>query len=151
MLRLCQEAGALAVGVVALDGTKIQADASLGAKRSYGFIREQVEAMLSEAAVADAQEDAEHGEARGDELPAELAERDSRLRKLEAARERLETELAEEHAQHSARIERRAEKQAALPPGRRRSTTARTRRSVGSSIAASARYSFLGRAGAGAS
>jgi septal ring factor EnvC (AmiA/AmiB activator) len=75
--------------------------------------------MLCEAADADAKEDAEHGEARGDELPTELAERDSRLRKLEAARERLEAELAEEHAQHSARIERRAEKQAALAPGRR--------------------------------
>ncbi len=59
MLTLCQEAGVLAVGVVTLDGTKIQADASLGANRSYGFIREQVEAMLSEAADSDAQEDAD--------------------------------------------------------------------------------------------
>lgn len=100
VLRLCQEAGVLAVGVVALDGTKIQADASLGANRSYGFIGEQVEAMLSEAADADAQEDAEHGEARSDELPAELAERDSRLRKLEA-REGAARGRARRRARHS--------------------------------------------------
>ena len=117
VLRLCQEAGVLAVGVVALDGTKIQADASLGANRSYGFIREQVEAMLCEAADADAKEDAEP--ARRAVTSSRQSSPSSRLRKLEAARERLEAELAEEHAQHSARIERRAEKQAALAPGRR--------------------------------
>jgi transposase len=119
VLRLCQEAGLVHVGLVALDGTKIQASASLQANRSYGWIRSQVEAMLSEAAEVDAREDAVLGQARGDELPAELADRDARLARLRAAKERLEAELVAEHAAHEARLEERTQREAQLPAGRR--------------------------------
>ena len=119
VLRLCQESGLVHVGLVALDGTKIQANASLQANRSYGWIRSQVEEMLGEAAEVDAREDAILGEARGDELPAELADRGARLARLRAAKERLEAELEAEHAAHEARLDERAQREALLPAGRR--------------------------------
>lgn len=119
VLRLCAEAGLVRVGVVAIDGTKIAADASLRANRSYAAIGEEVERILAEAAEADATEDALYGEARGDELPAELAERTSRLVRLRAARERLEAEVAAAQTAHEGRLERRAAKEAALADGKR--------------------------------
>ncbi len=91
VLRLCAEAGLVRVGVVAIDGTKVAANASLRANRSYTAIGEEVERILAEAAEADAAEDALYGEARGDELPAELVGRTSRLARLRAARARLES------------------------------------------------------------
>jgi hypothetical protein len=74
VLPLCARAGLVSVGVVALDGTAMAANASREATRSYATIGEEVERMLAEAEQADAAEDAEHGSARGDELPAELAD-----------------------------------------------------------------------------
>jgi hypothetical protein len=64
----------VSVGVVALDGSLLAGNASPGATRSYAAIRSEVERMLAEAAQADAAEDERLGEARGDELPAELAD-----------------------------------------------------------------------------
>src|SRR5918998_6844023 len=70
ILRLCQEAGLVKVGVVALDGTKMAADAALDANRTYESIRAEVEAMLDQAESEDATEDRLVGpERRGDELP----------------------------------------------------------------------------------
>ena len=88
VLALCARAGLVSVGVVALDGTAMAANASREATRSYPAIREEVERMLGEAAAVDAAEDAEHGAARGDELPAELADRRSRLARLRRCRRR---------------------------------------------------------------
>ena len=119
VLRLCAEAGLVRVGVVAIDGTKIAANASLRANRGYAAIGEEVERILAEAAETDAAEDALYGEARGDELPAELAERTSRLARLRAARVRLEAEVAAQQAAHEERLEQRAVKEAALPDGKR--------------------------------
>ncbi len=65
--------------------------------------------MLREAAAADAAEDAEHGSERGDELPAELAERRSRLARLRRCREELEAEQAEIEAAYQANLQWRAE------------------------------------------
>lgn len=119
VLRLCAAAGLVRVGTVAVDGTKIAANASLRANRSYQTIGEEVERILAEAATADAAEDALHGEARGDELPAELAERTSRLARLRAARARLEAEVFAEQATHEQRLAQRALKEAVLPDGKR--------------------------------
>ena len=119
VLRLCAAAGLVRVGVVAIDGTKIAANASLRANRSYAAIGEEVERILAEAAEADAAEDALYGEACGDELPAELAERTSRLARLRAARARLEAEVDVQQTAHERRLEQRAVKEAVLPAGQR--------------------------------
>jgi hypothetical protein len=65
VLALCHAAGLLKVGTVALDGTKMAANASAQAYRT----RRQVEAALAEAIATDEAEDARYGDARGDELP----------------------------------------------------------------------------------
>jgi hypothetical protein len=62
VLALCARAGMVSVGLVALDGSLIAANASQSATRSYPQIRAEVERMLKEAAGTDAREDAELGE-----------------------------------------------------------------------------------------
>jgi transposase len=57
ILRLCKEAGLIRVGLVALDGTKMAADAALEANRTYASIRAEVESMLAEAEAKDVEED----------------------------------------------------------------------------------------------
>jgi transposase len=105
VLSLCAKAGLVSVGVVALDGSLLAGNASPGATRSYGAIREEVERMLAEAAHADAAEDERFGEARGDELPAELADPRSRRERLRRCKEQLEQEQAAAEAAHRANLE----------------------------------------------
>lgn len=109
VLGLCAGAGMVALGVVALDGTKISADASGLANRTYEQIAKEI---LAEAAAVDAAEDEQLGDARGDELPAELADPASRKARLRAAKQRLEAEAAEERAAHEAMLSARAEHEA---------------------------------------
>jgi transposase len=109
ILGLCARAGLVSVGVVALDGTAISADASREATRSHESIRREVERMLGEAAEVDAREDALYGEARGDELPAELIDRRSRLERLRRCREELESEQAKAQAAYQENLRWRAE------------------------------------------
>ena len=71
VLGLCAEAGLVSVGVIALDGTKIKANAAMSANRSYEQIAREI---LAEAAEADARDDERFGDRRGDELPPELAD-----------------------------------------------------------------------------
>jgi transposase len=108
VLALCARAGLVSVGVVALDGTLISADASAAATRAYPEIREEVERMLGEAAEVDAREDAELGGARGDELPAGLDDRRSRRERLRRCREELEATHAAELRAHDEHLARRA-------------------------------------------
>ncbi|WPD18348.1 IS1182 family transposase [Thermaerobacter composti] len=114
VLRLCREAGLGKVGVVALDGTKVKANASLAANRTYDAIRQEVEKMLREAEATDREEDERYGPGRrGDALPEELRSRQSRLERLKACKRRLEEEAAREAARLQARIEeRKAQEQA---------------------------------------
>lgn len=109
VLALCARAGLVSVGVVALDGTAMAANASREATRTYPAIREEVERILGEAAAVDAAEDAEHGNARGDELPAGLADRRSRLERLRRCREELEAEQAQIQAAYDANLAWRAD------------------------------------------
>jgi transposase len=105
VLRLCRVAGLVKLGHVALDGTKIQANASKHKAMSYARmeqterrLEEEVRRLLDEAERVDAAEDAQYGPGRrGDELPAELARRETRLAKIRAAKAALEQE-AREHA-----------------------------------------------------
>jgi transposase len=103
VLHLCRKAGLVKLGHVALDGTKIKANASKHKAMSYDRMRkeearlqEEVDRLLREAEAADAREDGLYGhEKRGDELPAELAFRESRLKKIREAKEALEREAVE--------------------------------------------------------
>ena len=114
VLRLCAKAGVVKVGVVALDGTKIKADAALAANRTAGSINETVQAMLSEAQTADEAEDDLYGaERRGDELPEGLRDRHSRRARLQACQARLEQEAAEALAQQQSKLETRQSEEAA--------------------------------------
>jgi transposase len=114
VLRLCAKAGVVKVGVVALDGTKIKADAALAANRTAESINETVQAMLSEAQTADEAEDGLYGaERRGDELPEGLRDRHSRRARLQACQARLEQEAAAALAQQQSKLETRQSEEAA--------------------------------------
>lgn len=110
ILRLCAGAGLVKVGVVAIDGTKMGANASLSANRSQDAIEADVRRYLKEAAEIDAAEDALYGVGvRGDELPPELCDRTSRLARLKEAKQRLDEEDAareQAHQRHLAERER---------------------------------------------
>ena len=106
VLRLARELGAPRVGRVALDGSKIKANASKHKAMSYGRmrekqrqLREEVKQLLDQAETTDAAEDAEYGaDRRGDELPAELQRRDSRLKRIREAKRALEARAKDEAA-----------------------------------------------------
>lgn len=104
VLKLCQKAGLVKLGHVALDGTKIKANASKHKAMSYKRMKEEearleaeITGLLQRAEVTDDEEDRRYGKnKRGDELPKELAFRESRLKKIREAREALEAETKQE-------------------------------------------------------
>lgn len=113
VLRLCKEAGLVTVGVVALDGSKIKANAALEANRTYEYIEQEVRKMLDEADATDAEEDRLYGPSkRGDELPDHLADRASRRARLAACKQRLEEEAVAEAAKQQSKIEERKAQEA---------------------------------------
>src|SRR5918995_2629616 len=93
VLSLCRKAGLVRVGVVAIDGTKVQANAARTANRGYEQIAREI---LAEAAETDRREDELYGEARGDELPEQLRTSEGRRAALRQARQELERERATE-------------------------------------------------------
>lgn len=108
VLKLCAEAKMLKVGVVALDGTKMEANASLSSNRSEKYIEEEVKKILKEAAETDKAEDKLYGKRnRGDELPEEMKDRRSRLKRLQECKERLELRAAELARKQQEKIEMR--------------------------------------------
>lgn len=90
VLALCARAGAIQVGVIAVDGTKVRANAADRQNRTYEQLAREI---LQEAGAVDAAEDAEFGDTRGDELPPELADRNTRRARLREAKRQLEAEL----------------------------------------------------------
>ncbi|MBI5200629.1 MAG: IS1182 family transposase [Elusimicrobia bacterium] len=125
VLRLCQKAGMVKLGHVALDGTKMKANASKHKAMSYGRMKKteaqlqaEVAELLRRAGEIDEAEDAEYGrDKRGDELPAELAHREGRLKKIQEAMEELEREAREEA---EAKKRENEAKQVAKGPGGRK-------------------------------
>ena len=109
VLAMCAKAGMVRVGTVAVDGTKIAANAGLSANRTYEKIRQEVERILAEADEVDAAEDEQFGDARGDELPGELADPVTRRARLERAKREIEAEQAALAGEHEAMLARRAE------------------------------------------
>jgi transposase len=104
VLKLCQKAGLVKLGHVAIDGTKIKANASKHKAMSYEHmtkkeaeLKQKVEGLLRAAEQADREEDAEFGVGvRGDELPAELQRAESRLAAIRRAKAELEAEARQQ-------------------------------------------------------
>ena len=107
VLALCRQAGLVKLGHVALDSTKVRANASKHKAMSYGRMREkesqlaaEVEELLRRAGEVDEEEDRRYGrDKRGDELPEELTFRQGRLRKIREAKAALEAEAQAEAEQ----------------------------------------------------
>jgi len=107
VLKLCQKAGLVKLGHVSLDGTKIKANASRHKAMSYKRMKEEearleteIRKLLQEGVAVDEEEDRRYGkDKRGDELPRELAFRESRLKKIREAREALEADARQEAEQ----------------------------------------------------
>ena len=103
VLRIALEAGAMKLGRVALDGTKVKANASKHKAMSYGRMKEkekalraEVKELLAQAEAADAEEDARYGkENGGEELPAELKRRETRLQRIREAKRALQQRVQE--------------------------------------------------------
>jgi len=92
VLGLCKQAGLVKVGVIAIDGTKVHANASHHSNLDYEQLAKEI---LKEASEIDAAEDELYGEARGDELPEHLRTREGRRAALAEAKQKLEAERAE--------------------------------------------------------
>jgi len=126
VVRVAGEAGLVKLGNVATDGTKMQGNASRHKAMSYGDrrqeadrLREDIEALVTQAHQHDAEDDAALGSRRGDELPAELARRADRLATIEAAMRRLEVRAkADADAERQRRAEVEAERQRLGTPRR---------------------------------
>jgi len=132
-LRLCAKAKLVGLGALALDGTKLRANASRHKAMSYermvkreceleaevDEIRRNVAALLSEAEATDQQEDERFGEdSRGDELPEELRRREQRLAVIREAKEALEAEAREREAARRAELEAKGGRPRAPREGR---------------------------------
>lgn len=105
VLLVCARAGLGRLGVVAIDGTKIAANASLGANAEEDELRQMAEQILGEAADTDAAEDALFGDQRGDELPAGWRDRSGRRDRIKKALDDLSTEREQRQAaQQSERV-----------------------------------------------
>jgi len=103
-LKLCTAAGMVRLGLIALDGTKVEANAAAAANRTHAHLQAQVAELLHQAAVIDQAEDREHGAARSDELPRALAGRAERLARLQQAKALLEAEAAARQQRYQQRV-----------------------------------------------
>lgn len=131
VLRLCQGAGLVKLGHVALDGSKIKANASKHKAMSYARmvkaeaeLSAEVAGWLAAAEAADAQEDAEHGAARrGDEMPDWVKDKDERLGKIRQAKAALEAEAKAEAEDKAAKPKTyRGGRKPKTPPGEPKGT-----------------------------
>jgi len=124
-LRLCREAGLVGLGALALDGTKLRANASRHKAMSYermvkkekeleaeiAAIRANAQALLADAERVDAQEDERFGpDSRGDELPQELQRREQRLARIREAKAALEEQAAERERARRAELRAQGKK-----------------------------------------
>lgn len=132
-LRLCKQARLVGLGVLAVDGTKLRANASRRKAMSYermakretelereiAALREQVDAVLADADAVDAAEDEAFGpDRRGDELPDELQRREDRLARIREAKAALEAEAAAAETARRAELEEQGKTPRAPRDGR---------------------------------
>jgi len=119
VLRLVLEVGALKLGRVALDGSKVKANASKHKAMSYGrmeeaekLLRKEVQKLMKQAEAVDEEEDKRYGrDRRGDELPEELQRRETRIARIQEAKKALE-----ERAREKAKSEGEDSKEAKPEP-----------------------------------
>ena len=119
VLCLARAAGLVRLGTIAVDGTKVQGNASRHKAMSYGYmtkeetrLRAEIDTLLKQAQEVDAADDAALGARRGDELPDELRRRQDRLAVIQEAKKRLEAEAkAAADAERHRRAEAEAERQ----------------------------------------
>jgi transposase len=123
VLGLCRQAGMVRVGTVAVDSTKLAANASIDQNRTLAGLEAEAARIVEEAIRTDRAEDALYGDARGDELPPELADpatRKARIKELlEQARQELadaQAERAEKVAQHTEHLARTGKRKRGRPP-----------------------------------
>ena len=121
VLQLAEKAGLVRLGHVALDGTKIKANASKHKAMSYAHMKKreaelaaEVDRWLEAAEAADVEEDRLYGHKRGDEMPDWVADKQKRLEKIRQAKAELEAEAkaaaeAEMHRREEAKVQRKAE------------------------------------------
>jgi transposase len=132
-LRLCRQARMVGLGALALDGTKLRANASRHKAMSYermvrkeeqleaeiAELRKNVDALLADAEGVDGQEDERFGpDRRGDELPQELQRREQRLQVIREAKAALETEAFERESARRAELAAQGKKPGAPRGGR---------------------------------
>jgi transposase len=132
-LRVCKQAKLVGLGLLALDGTKVRANASRHKAMSYermvkkeaqleaeiAELRTNVDALLQEAERVDAEEDERFGpENRGDELPEELRRRETRLAKIREAKQTLEAQAREAETARRAELQAQGKKPRAARDGR---------------------------------
>lgn len=119
VFQICQRMGLVELGDVALDGTKVQANASKHKAMSYKRmlqeeerLKEEIQQMLEEAEAVDTEENERFGrDSRGDELPEELGHREDRLEKIQEAKANLEKEAKQGRAEEAqAKADRAAER-----------------------------------------
>jgi transposase len=123
-LALCQAAGMVKLGRVALDGTKLRANASRRKAMSYArmsekekILADEVSELLAQAEAIDQSEDVRFGkDSRGDELPEELRRRESRLAKIREAKQALEDEAGSAPSRRPERGPPRGVRARTLPP-----------------------------------
>jgi transposase len=121
VLQIALQTGTMKLGRVVLDGSKVKANASKHKAMSYGRmqedekrLKEEVKRLLQQAEATDAEEDARYGaDRRGDELPAELARRETRLQRIREAKRVLE-ERAREQAKSKGEPEEKAKPEAKM-------------------------------------
>jgi transposase len=119
VLLLCEKAGLVKLGHVAIDGTKVRADASRHKAMSYDRmcqtqerLEEEIAALLKRAEEVDAAEDDEYGaDQRGDELPQEMERRESRLKVIREAKKALEEEAREKAREKAQQVQARLQEQ----------------------------------------
>ncbi len=132
-LQLCRQARMVGLGTLALDGTKLRANASRHKAMSYermvkkeaqleaeiAALRENVDALLTDAERTDAEEDERFGpDRRGDELPTELQRREGRLERIREAKAALEAQAAERERARRAELKEQGKKPRRPPNGR---------------------------------
>ena len=144
VLKLCAAAGLVKVGLVSLDGAKVKANASRHKAMSYEYMQKEeqrlhkeIAELLGKAKSADEAEDALHGsDKRGDELPAELARRETRLARIQEAKKALETQALEAARAEEARRDIKDERRRAA------GETVRKRKAVDTTPKPKAQYNF---------
>jgi transposase len=112
VLALCQRAGMVRVGTVAVDSTKLAANASADQNRTYEGLRREAERIIEEAIETDRREDELYGDKRGDELPEELADPRTRKARIRELLEQARREQEQAQAEREEGIARQAEHRA---------------------------------------